>query len=113
MIPQIKRILYATDLTKNSAYAFFYAVDMAKSITQPLSSCTPLNPFLIYYSEGSLLTVKRCWKEAKKQEQEMDLRKSKKASRNFVREQRLKLALHALNWYPKSSFPWATRWKRF
>ncbi len=30
MLPQIKRILYATDLTKNSAYAFYYAVDMAK-----------------------------------------------------------------------------------
>jgi nucleotide-binding universal stress UspA family protein len=30
MIPQIKKILYATDLSKNSAYAFYYAVDMAK-----------------------------------------------------------------------------------
>jgi len=30
MIPQIKKILYATDLTKNSAYAFYYGVDMAK-----------------------------------------------------------------------------------
>ena len=30
MIPQIKKILYATDLTKNSAYAFYYAVDTAK-----------------------------------------------------------------------------------
>ncbi len=29
MIPQIKKILYATDLTKNSAYAFYYAVDAA------------------------------------------------------------------------------------
>jgi nucleotide-binding universal stress UspA family protein len=30
MIPQIKKILYATDLTKNSAFAFYYAVDTAK-----------------------------------------------------------------------------------
>jgi nucleotide-binding universal stress UspA family protein len=30
MIPQIKKILYATDLSKNSSYAFLYAVDMAK-----------------------------------------------------------------------------------
>jgi nucleotide-binding universal stress UspA family protein len=30
MVPQIKKILYATDLSKNSAYAFYYAVDMAK-----------------------------------------------------------------------------------
>ncbi len=28
MVPEIKRILYATDLTKNSAYAFFYAADL-------------------------------------------------------------------------------------
>ena len=30
MIPQIKKILYATDLSKNSVYAFYYAVDIAK-----------------------------------------------------------------------------------
>jgi len=30
MIPQMKKILYATDLSKNSSYAFLYAVDMAK-----------------------------------------------------------------------------------
>ncbi len=30
MIPQIKKILYTTDLTKNSVYAFYYAVDIAK-----------------------------------------------------------------------------------
>jgi nucleotide-binding universal stress UspA family protein len=30
MIPEIKTILYATDLSKNSSYAYLYAVDMAK-----------------------------------------------------------------------------------
>ena len=30
MLPQIKKILYATDLSKNSSYAFYYAVDIAK-----------------------------------------------------------------------------------
>jgi len=30
MIPQIKKVLYATDLSKNSSYAFLYAIDMAK-----------------------------------------------------------------------------------
>ena len=30
MILQIKNILYATDLSKNSSYAFLYAIDMAK-----------------------------------------------------------------------------------
>ena len=30
MIPQIKRILYTTDLSDNSAYAFRYAINFAK-----------------------------------------------------------------------------------
>ncbi len=30
MIPQTKKILYATDLSKNSSYAFLFATDMAR-----------------------------------------------------------------------------------
>lgn len=30
IIPQIKKILYATDLSKNSSYAFLFATDMAR-----------------------------------------------------------------------------------
>ena len=30
MTPQIKKILYATDLSKNSSYAFLYATDIAR-----------------------------------------------------------------------------------
>jgi nucleotide-binding universal stress UspA family protein len=30
MIPQIKKILYTTDLSKNSSYAFLFATDMAR-----------------------------------------------------------------------------------
>ena len=30
MIPEIKRILYATDFSHNSSYAFLYAIDMAR-----------------------------------------------------------------------------------
>jgi len=30
MIPKIKKILYATDLSKNSAYAFLFATDLAR-----------------------------------------------------------------------------------
>jgi nucleotide-binding universal stress UspA family protein len=31
MIPPIRKILFATDLTKNSSYAFYFAVDLAQS----------------------------------------------------------------------------------
>ena len=30
MIPQVKKILFATDLSKNSSYAFLFATDMAR-----------------------------------------------------------------------------------
>ena len=30
MIPRIQKILYATDLSKNSSYAFLYAIDLAQ-----------------------------------------------------------------------------------
>ena len=30
MIPEIKKLLYATDLSKNSSYAFLYATDLAR-----------------------------------------------------------------------------------
>jgi nucleotide-binding universal stress UspA family protein len=30
MLPKIKKILYATDLSENSAYAFYYAIDFAQ-----------------------------------------------------------------------------------
>jgi nucleotide-binding universal stress UspA family protein len=30
MVPEVKKILYATDLSKNSSYAFLYATDLAK-----------------------------------------------------------------------------------
>lgn len=31
MIPEIKKILYATDHSKNSAYAFYYAIEIARN----------------------------------------------------------------------------------
>ena len=31
MIPQIKKVLFATDLSQNSFYTFLYAIDMARS----------------------------------------------------------------------------------
>ena len=55
MIPQIKKILYATDLSKNSAYAFFHAVDLAKKHDATiviLHALEPLPPIVRFY--GSL-----------------------------------------------------------
>jgi nucleotide-binding universal stress UspA family protein len=55
MIPQIKKILYATDLSKNSAYAFYYAIDLAQKRDAKiviLHAVEPLPPIVRFY--GSL-----------------------------------------------------------
>jgi nucleotide-binding universal stress UspA family protein len=55
MVPQIKKILYATDLSKNSAYAFLYATDIAQKYDATiviLHAVEPLPPIVRFY--GSL-----------------------------------------------------------
>ena len=52
MIPQIKKILYGTDLSKNSAYAFFYAVDMAKKHNASIVILHTIEPIPHIYHEG-------------------------------------------------------------
>jgi nucleotide-binding universal stress UspA family protein len=52
MIPLIKKILYATDLSKNSSYAFFYATDMAKRHDAKiviLHAIEPIPPYVEVY----------------------------------------------------------------
>lgn len=53
MIPQMKKILYATDLSKNSSYAFLYAIDMAKRHNAKiiiLHAVEPLPPYVEAYT---------------------------------------------------------------
>jgi nucleotide-binding universal stress UspA family protein len=52
MIQQIKKILYATDLSKNSAYAFYYAIDVAQKFDARiviLHAIEPLRPIVRFY----------------------------------------------------------------
>jgi nucleotide-binding universal stress UspA family protein len=54
MIPQIKKILYATDLSQNSTYAFYYAVDLAKKHGAKiiiLHAVEPISPSVMPYIE--------------------------------------------------------------
>jgi len=48
MIPQIKKILYATDLSKNSSYAFLYAVDLAKKHNAKIVILHAIEPIPAY-----------------------------------------------------------------
>jgi nucleotide-binding universal stress UspA family protein len=52
MIPETKKILYATDLSKNSSYAFLYAIDMAKKHNARiviLHAIEPIPPYAEVY----------------------------------------------------------------
>ena len=55
MVPQIKKILYATDLSKNSVYAFYFTVDMARKRDAKiiiLHAIEPVPPYLMAYEES-------------------------------------------------------------
>ena len=83
MIPEIKKILYATDLSKNSSYAFFYAVDMAKRHNARIVILHSIEPgrHISYAGSG----VEEMMRKAKKQEQEMDLEEIKKGLQEFCK----------------------------
>jgi nucleotide-binding universal stress UspA family protein len=54
MTPRIKKILYATDLSENSAYAFYYAIDLAKKNNASiviLHAVEPISPAVMPYFE--------------------------------------------------------------
>ena len=86
MIPEIKKILYATDFTKNSAYAFFYAVDMAKRHNATIVMLHSIEPIHHFYDEGGSYRVEEMLQRAKKQESEKDLEEMKKALYQFCKK---------------------------
>jgi len=69
MIPAIKKILFATDLSKNSAYAFYYAVHMAKRDDAEiviLHAVEPLPSMLISFKDFEHKVAKDRWEETVK-----------------------------------------------
>jgi nucleotide-binding universal stress UspA family protein len=69
MIPAIKKILFATDLSKNSAYAFYYAVHMAKRDDAEiviLHAVEPLPSMLIRFKDFEHKVAKDRWEETVK-----------------------------------------------
>ncbi len=81
MIPQIKKILYATDLSKNSAYAFFYAVDMAKKYNASIVILHAVEPVHHVYTEGGA----RILRSIEKQEQAAGVEDIKKRVQKFCK----------------------------
>jgi nucleotide-binding universal stress UspA family protein len=83
MIPEIKNILYATDLSKNSSYAFLYAADMAKRHNARIVILHSVGPVRYTYSEGWSDHVEKIMQKAKKEERQTDLGEIKKYLQKF------------------------------
>jgi nucleotide-binding universal stress UspA family protein len=49
MIPQIKKILYATDLSKNSSYAFYHAINLARRFDAKITILHAIEPVPPYF----------------------------------------------------------------
>ncbi len=83
MVPSIKQILYATDLTKNSAYAFYFAADMARRHDARiviLHCMAPIQAQMHYKAE---FKSDKTLKEGKTHEKEHDVAEIKKYLREF------------------------------
>ena len=85
MVPEIKKILYATDLSKNSAYAFFYAVDLARRHNARIVILHAIQPVYHMYSEAMSAYVVEMLEGAKKKEREMDLEVMKTNLQEFCK----------------------------
>jgi nucleotide-binding universal stress UspA family protein len=81
MVTEIKKILYATDLSKNSSYAFLYAIDMAKkhnAIIIILHAIEPIPPYAEVYT-GMM-------EEMKRKQQEETVEEIKKHLQDFCKK---------------------------
>jgi len=88
MIPQIKKILYTTDLSKNSAYAYRYAVDLAQRHDAGiviLHVIEPIPPSVRHYV--SIYVDEAKWEEKIKYEQEKTIERIKKRLEEFCKRE--------------------------
>ncbi len=85
MIPQIKKILYATDLSKNSAYAFFYAVDMAKKHNASIVILHSIERIRPIYGEASF-KIEEMLKKSKDEERRTDIEEINKSLQEFCKK---------------------------
>ena len=69
MIPEIKKILFPTDLSKNSAYAYYYAVHMARRDEAKiviLHAVEPIPRMLVSFEDFEHRVAKDRWEDTVK-----------------------------------------------
>jgi len=86
MIPEIKKILYATDLSKNSSYAFLYAIDMAKRYNASIIILHAIEPTRPYMYPEVGVRVYELLERAKEKEQGVNFEEIKKHLQGFCKK---------------------------
>jgi len=81
MIPQIKKILYATDLSGNSSYAFLFATDMARSHDAKIVILHVIEPIPSYAEVYTGITV-----EMERKQREETVEELKKHLQGFCKK---------------------------
>jgi nucleotide-binding universal stress UspA family protein len=81
MTPQIEKILYATDLSKNSAFAFLYATDIAKRYNAKIVILHVIEPIPSYAEVYSGVTH-----EMKRKQEEDTVEELKKHLQGFCKK---------------------------
>jgi nucleotide-binding universal stress UspA family protein len=81
MIPQVKKILYATDLSKNSSYAFLFATDMARRHDAKIVILHAIEPIPSYAEVYTGMTV-----EMERKQQEESVEELKKHLQGFCKK---------------------------
>ena len=84
MLPEIRRILYATDLGPNSVYAFGYAVRLAKLTGAEIHILHVLEPL----SEDAVVTLEAYILDDRKRHEILDERNERAQTRLAERQQR-------------------------
>lgn len=88
VVPEIKKILYTTDLTKNASYVFFYTAEMAKKYNAHIVMLHAVEPASqIYYTHTALQSTAK----AKEQEQEAGFKELKGRLEDFCRRMESRL----------------------
>ena len=86
MIPEIKKILYTTDLSKNSSYAFLYAIDMAKRHNASIIILYAIEPIRPYMYPEVGVGVYELLERAKEKEQGVNIEEIKEHLQGFCKK---------------------------
>jgi nucleotide-binding universal stress UspA family protein len=88
MIPQIRKILYATDLSKNSVYAFRYATTIAEEYDAEMIILHVIEPIPAMAKHYMKIYVEETkWEEKIKYEQDIAMERIKKRLQAFCKQE--------------------------